>query len=229
MFIFKEMYDEVDREMNDIAIYGAGGFGREIACLIQAINQESRGNWNLIGYFDDGLAPGSKNRYGEVLGNIDTLNNRGKPLAIVLALGNPKLIKLIAEKITNPLVEFPNLFAPDLRYLDVDSLSIGKGNVVTFGCRISCKVEIGNFNILNGNVGIGHDVKIGSYNVMNPCTRISGETIIGDNNFFGVYSVVLQRKKIGNNITVSANSVISRNTIDGCYYLGNPAKKIELI
>jgi sugar O-acyltransferase (sialic acid O-acetyltransferase NeuD family) len=215
--------------MNDIAIYGAGGFGREIACLINAINQEKQGNWNFLGYFDDGLASGVTNRYGKILGNIETLNNWVKPLSIVLALGKTKPLRLIAEKISNPFISFPNLFAPDLKWLDFNSVSIGKGNIVTFGCRINCEVKIGDFNIINGNVGIGHDVQIGSYNVMNPCVRISGETIIGDSNFFGVCSVVLQQKKIGNQVTVSANSVITRNTIDGCCYLGNPARKIELL
>lgn len=35
--------------MNDIAIYGAGGFGKEIACLIYWIN-EVKPQWNLIGF-----------------------------------------------------------------------------------------------------------------------------------------------------------------------------------
>ena len=38
--------------MKNIAIYGAGGFGREVSCMLNIINQcESR--WNLIGFFDD--------------------------------------------------------------------------------------------------------------------------------------------------------------------------------
>lgn len=42
--------------MKDIAIFGAGGFGREVACLIRSINEcidvdEER--WNFIGFFDD--------------------------------------------------------------------------------------------------------------------------------------------------------------------------------
>ena len=40
--------------MKDIAIYGAGGFGREIACLIQMINKsEKKPKWNIVGFFDD--------------------------------------------------------------------------------------------------------------------------------------------------------------------------------
>lgn len=35
--------------MNDIAIYGVGGFGRELACLIHKINEKTP-IWNLIYY-----------------------------------------------------------------------------------------------------------------------------------------------------------------------------------
>ena len=39
--------------MKDIAIFGAGGFGREVACLIKRINKQQPNTWNFIGFFDD--------------------------------------------------------------------------------------------------------------------------------------------------------------------------------
>ena len=41
--------------MKDIAIFGAGGFGREVACLIKRIN-EKEPTWRFIGFFDDNEA-----------------------------------------------------------------------------------------------------------------------------------------------------------------------------
>ena len=38
--------------MKDIVIYGAGGFGREIACLLNLINEKTP-EWNIIGFLDD--------------------------------------------------------------------------------------------------------------------------------------------------------------------------------
>ncbi|MFK2343222.1 hypothetical protein ACIXN4_22170 [Bacteroides fragilis] len=35
--------------MKNIAIYGAGGYGQEVACLIKAINAIEC-QWNLIGF-----------------------------------------------------------------------------------------------------------------------------------------------------------------------------------
>ena len=39
--------------MKDIVIYGAGGYGREIACLIKRLNAVKK-EWNLLGFIDDG-------------------------------------------------------------------------------------------------------------------------------------------------------------------------------
>ena len=38
--------------MKDIAIYGAGGFGREVACILEKIN-EVEPKWHLVGFYDD--------------------------------------------------------------------------------------------------------------------------------------------------------------------------------
>ena len=60
--------------MKKVAIYGAGGFGREVACLINKINEKSL-EWDFIGFFDDGKEKGAKNEYGEVLGGLLELNS----------------------------------------------------------------------------------------------------------------------------------------------------------
>ena len=212
--------------MKDIAIYGAGGYGREIACLINQINLVQP-EWNLIGFIDDGVAPGFTNKYGRVLGNIDYLNSYNQNLSVVIAIATPEHIKNIVNKIQNPLIEFPNIIAPNVNVFDKDAFTIGKGNIVFFGSRISCDVKMGNFNLLNGLVSIGHDAQIGDFNVLQPSARISGGSSVGNENFFGVQSVVLQGIKIGNNTRIGANSVIMRHTKDNNLYFGNPAKIIN--
>ena len=212
--------------MKDLAIYGFGGFGREIACVISAIN-EIRPTWNLVGYFDDGYEPGTANRYGKVLGNIDALNQYEQELSIVMAIASPTVLHKLTEAICNPRIEYPNIIAPNVFFFDPETVTMGKGNVITFGGRISCGVKIGNFNLMNGCVSVGHDVSIGSYNMLQPETRISGETTIGDSNFFGVRSTVLQGLSIGNNVRIGTGSVIMRKTRNGMTYFGNPAKIIK--
>lgn len=211
----------------DIFIYGAGGFGREVACLINSINKAEK-RWNILGFLDDNeVLWGSKNEYGTVLGGIDYLNSFPQSVAVTLAIGSPRAVEKVAGTITNPNVTFPNLISPEVLFADDNNYSLGKGNIIQRQCTFSCNVHLGDFNTLNSGVGIGHDAVIGSYNAFMPIVRISGEVKMGDRNFFGVGSIVLQQIKIGSDIKLSAGSVLLTKPKDGCLYMGNPAKKTE--
>lgn len=212
--------------MKDIAIYGAGGFGREIACLLRLINKKVP-TWNIIGFFDDGKKIGYETEYGCVLGGIEELNAWDKHLSIVMAIGSPVSVGKIIDKITSAYIDYPNIIAPDMIFLDKHNFSMGKGNVFCMGCLMSCNVYIGDFNVFNGFVTIGHDTRIGNCNSFMPATRISGEVNIGDRNFFGVSSVVLQQIAIGCDTVVGANSLIIKKTKDGQTYIGSPASVVK--
>lgn len=209
--------------MKDIAIFGAGGFGRELACIIQQINKE-KPTWNLIGFFDDAFEAGTELQYGKALGGIDALNEWVKPISVAIALGSPKVLRAVVGKITNPNVEFPNVVAPNVLFMDEGSVIMGKGNIIFPNSLISCNVKLGDFNMLNVYTQIGHESEFGNYNVVMPTTNISGGVVIGDANLFGVKSTVLQYKKVGNEVVLSPGSVLSRTAKDGKIYLGNPAK-----
>lgn len=212
--------------MNKILIYGAGGFGREIACLINSINQVKK-DWDLIGFIDDGVSVGHSNRYGQVIGGMETLNNYPEKIAVAISVASPEILEKLTNGITNPNVWYPNLIAPDVRFHDPESFSIGEGNIIFFSCRISCEVTMGSFNIMNSLVSLGHDVSIGDRNVLNPTVRISGDCVVGNSNFFGIQSIILQGLHIGNNARIGAASVVMRDVKDKAVLFGNPAYKLK--
>ncbi|MDD2564336.1 MAG: acetyltransferase [Salinivirgaceae bacterium] len=212
--------------MQDIAILGAGGFGRELACIIRAINSVTP-TYNLIGFFDFSVPVGTDLGYGKVLGDFAEYNSWATPLCFIIGVASTGKLYKIPNDITNPNIIFPNLIAPNVLFFDQESCKMGKGNIFTFNCRISCNVKIGNFNTFNGGISLGHDVKIGNYNMLQPETRISGDTTVGDSNFFGVRSTVIQSIKIGNNVRIGAGSVVMRNTKENKLYMGNPAKIVD--
>ncbi len=217
------------KTMKDMAIYGAGGFGREVACLIKRINDKTP-TWNLIGFFDDD--PSLKGRmishFGPCLGGMDALNDYPGELAVTMALGNSHVIKFLVDNITNKKVSFPNLIDSSFVLVDPDTFKIGKGNIIQGPGVATCDVSIGDFNVLNGSIVVGHDVTIGSFNTFMPAVRVSGEVEIGELNFFGVGSIVLQQIKIRNNVRLGAGSVLMTKPKEGCLYLGVPAKKTDL-
>lgn len=219
---------EINCKMRDIAIYGAGGFGRETACLLNRINSE-KPTWNLIGFFDDGVEK-SKNisHFGSCLGNIDDLNAYNKELAVIISIGDPNMVKTIVEKIHNNKIWFPNIVHPDFKLADSESFTIGKGNIIQGGCSVSCNVIFGDFNVFNGSVAFGHDDIIGSFNSFMPTVRVSGEVKIGDCNFFGVGSIILQQLLVGNNVRLGAGSVMMYRPKNGKLYIGNPAVVFDI-
>jgi sugar O-acyltransferase (sialic acid O-acetyltransferase NeuD family) len=214
--------------MKDIAIYGAGGFGKEVATILTKINEQKL-TWNLIGFFDDGEDVGTAiSIYGKVLGGAEALNGLTKPISVVFAIGRPETLKKVYDKISNPMITFPNIIHPEVYMADERTLKIGVGNVIVRGCSFSCDVEIGDFNQFNSISALAHDVKVGSYNVLMPLTRISGEVMIGDGNLFGINSIVLQQIKIGDNKRFGPNCVLMTKPRKEGLYMGNPAKLTKL-
>lgn len=216
--------------MKDIAIFGAGGFGREVACLIRIINEANESPlWNLIGFFDDDESVKGTmiSHYGRCHGGADVLNTCENELAVVIAVGSPNAVKAIHSNITNTNIYYPNIIHPNFKIVDPESFTIGQGNIIQDGCSVSCDVSIGDFNVFNGSVVMGHDDVIGNYNTFMPAIRVSGEVTIGECNFFGVGSIILQQIKVGDNIRLGAGSVLMTKPKPGNLYIGNPAKKMK--
>ena len=216
----------IKKGMKDIAIFGAGGFGREIACMIKRINKLHFNTWNFIGFFDDDEKIWrTRNEYGKVLGGMDVLNQWEKPLNIVIAIGNPSILEQIVGKIKNSNISFPNLIDSNVEFMDKDHVEMGRGNVICMRSTISTCVKFGDFNLLNVAVGVGHDACLGNYNVLMPNVNISGGVQIGNTNLFGVKSTVLQYLKVGDRVKIGACSLLMRNAKSDNLYFGIPAER----
>ena len=213
--------------MKKIAIYGAGGCGKEVACLIERLNAAGD-DWHLIGFFDDSKpANTAVSLYGTVLGGMEELLNIKEPLAVAIAINDNRAVRRIREEITVDNIYFPNLIDPSLFCVDKRTVKMGEGNIIQNDCMISCDVTIGSFNLFNDHVVVGHDNVIGDFNGLMPAAHLSGGITIGDNNLLGVASVVIQGIVIGNGITLGANSVLMTQPRDNTTYLGVPAMKFD--
>lgn len=210
--------------MKDIAIFGAGGLGRETVCFLNILNKEGA-EWNFLGFFDDGVAKGTQvSHFGKVLGGIKEINEWEEELALLIAIGNPASVRGVRGRIENSRVYFPNIVARTVEFTDEESLIIGEGNIIGGNCRFTCNVHVGSFNLFNSGVIVGHDAVIGDYNIFMPEVRVSGEVTIGDSNLFGIASIVLQQIKVGNNVRLGAGSVLMTKPKNDNLYMGNPAK-----
>lgn len=212
--------------MKNIAIYGAGGFGREVACLLREINEVTP-QWHFVGFFDDGVPAGTRLPDGNILGGIDALNAVAEPLAIVFAIARPQTLKQLVPAVHNPNIEFPNLIAPDVHFHARDRVKLGRGNILNTRAALSCDCSFGDFNLCVFDNTFGHDSLIGDFNIFFTGTRISGNVKIGDGNVFGASSTVLQNLKIGDGNTLAAASLLITPAGNDASYIGVPAKKFN--
>ena len=207
--------------IKDISIIGAGGFGREIKQLIDEINLEKT-TWKIIGFFDSHHQPGTLINGVPVIGRDDDALRNGSE-NIVIAIGDPAVLKALGAKFLSAGKRFPNISHPTASFGDRERNKVGFGNVFTYGFHMTTNVELGNFNIFNTRVTLGHDVKIGSHNVFLPNVQLSGNVSVGDENVFGLNSSVLQKKKIGSRNTIGAHSFVATDLTSEQQVFGIPA------
>lgn len=213
--------------MNKVAIIGAGGLGREVKYLIDDINAVSLSKIELIGYYDDAISKGQV-IVGTItcLGKIEDLLHYTDDLGIVFGLGDTlikKQILTIIEK--NKFLNYPNIIHPNAHI--TKGVLFGKGNLIAYGCFLSCDVVIGDFNFMNTYCAVGHNTVIGNGNVFMPRVQISGDVIIGNENFWGMSASVLQGKKVGDENKINGYTFLTKSISNKRVYFGVPGKKIN--
>lgn len=212
--------------MKDIAIFGVGGFGREVLALIQNINQVEP-EWNVLGFFDDGYEKGLIINGYPTLGTVDDLNRWKTEIAVAICIGNPVVKKKVFNKIHNPRVSFPTLLHPSVWIGDNNFVEMGKGCIVCAGNLITTNVRIGDFVILNLGCTVGHDTVIHDYAAFMPSVNISGEVVIGEGVYVGTGAKIINQLEIGEYAIVGAGAVVSKSLPSHCTAVGVPAKPIK--
>jgi hypothetical protein len=119
-----------------LAIYGAGGFGREIALMINQINQY-KPEWNLLGFFDDKVKD-MVDSYS-ILGDLIKLNSWDTPLSVAIAIASPHVCLSGSVEIGESC--FIGASACVLQNLNIeDNVIVGAGAVVTKNVDSNCTV-----------------------------------------------------------------------------------------
>ena len=213
-------------KVKTIYIVGTSGFAKEVAQLIRTVDNNEQA-WGRICYVSESKVDiGRKLCYGSVDRVDDDLVSIGESVDVVLALGDPKIRSRVYENLKiNKKLNFPNIIHPDCK-IDLNYVSLGIGNILTSGVKITCDINIGNFNILNLNSTVGHDVRIGSFNTLNPGCSVSGFVSIGDQCLIGTCSCVIDKVDIVSNVKVGAGAVVAKSIIEHGTYVGIPARKL---
>lgn len=205
--------------MTEIAIFGAGGFGREVNLIVQQLIKKGY-PYHFLGYFDD---EDKSAEFGKLyLGNIEKLNHWERPISIALAIGDGKTRKKVVGKITNPRVEFSKVVSPYAIFNDL--IKIGRGSIICAGANLTTNINVGQFALINLNATIGHDCQLGDYSSLMPGANLAGDVKLKECAFVGSGANVLNGLEMGENSVLGAGGVLTKNLEANKTAIGVPAK-----
>lgn len=212
--------------MKDLVIIGAGGFGREVAWLIEDINEKSN-EWNLLGFIDENRESHGKILNGyKVLGGFEFFEDK-QEIFYVCAVGNSKIKKkLVEEKCSRYNIIPATLIHPSVIISKKHNI-IGEGCIICAGSIITVNTKINNHVTINLDCTIGHDVVIEEFTTIYPSVNVSGNCNISQCVELGTGSQIIQGKNIGSNTIVGAGSVVVRDIDEGRVAVGIPARVIK--
>ncbi len=212
--------------MKKIYIIGAGGFGREVAWLIERINHNHK-EWDIQGFLDDNNEKhGQPEGHYRVLGGCDILKECKEEVWAVCAVGSAHVRKKIINRVMQyENVKFATLIDPSVLYSD--SVKIGEGTIVCAGCILTVDISIGRHVLINLDCTVGHDAVLEDFVTVYPSVNISGNVFLGANAEVGTGCHIIQGISIGEEAILGAGSVVIRDIPDKCTAVGSPAKVIK--
>ena len=210
-----------------ITIYGASGFGREVAWLIQSCDY-----YEVVCFIDDDTS-----KHGASLNEIPimSLENASKlfPGAFVVGgVGVPKTRQLLMEKARAAGFQFETIIHP--RVERSQWIEVGIGTVICAGNILTTNITLGEHVQINLDCTIGHDVVMGSYTTLAPGVHVSGWVHFGKRVYVGTGAVIINGTEekpimIGDDAVIGAGACVTKSIPKAVTVVGVPAKIIKSI
>ena len=213
---------------NQIAVYGAGGFGREVAWLAQSdpIGGECV---EVVCFIDDDEAV-----CGAILNDLEVLplsraKEKYSSACVVSGIGVPKMRELTMGKARAAGFGFATLIH---RRTEMSKwVEIGEGAVICAGNILTTNVILGKHVQINLDCTIGHDVVMGDYATLAPGVHVSGCVHIGKRAYIGTGAVIINGTQnnpliIGDDVIIASGACVTKSIRYGTWG-GVPARPFQ--
>jgi len=213
-----------------LVIVGAGGFGREVHHVVEAMIATGVA-LDLVGYVDDqGSSDELLARLGTSrLGGVDVLcdGNRddgpvGGDVGYVIAIGAGEVRRTIDERLTAAGRQALILVHP-MATVGGDN-RIAEGCILTAGSRVTTNITLGRHTQLHVNSTIGHDSVLDDFVSVYPGATVSGNVHLNEGVTIGTGANVLPGLTVGAGAFVGAGAVVTADVEPGVTVAGVPAR-----
>jgi sugar O-acyltransferase (sialic acid O-acetyltransferase NeuD family) len=214
-----------------LVLVGAGGFGRESAELVRAVNEAHSGpRWALAGFVDDDDKLWGRSVSGTpVLGGIDSLADL-PDARVVLCTGHPGNFRS-KERIARRLALEPERYATLVHPSTVlpASCRIGHGTVMMAGCVVTADVELGAHVGVMPQAVFTHDDRLEDFVTVGAGVRVAGAVQVGEGAYLGSGCLIRENRTIGPWALVGMGAVVTRNVPAGEVWAGAPARFLKRV
>jgi sugar O-acyltransferase (sialic acid O-acetyltransferase NeuD family) len=207
-----------------VAIYGAGGFAREVAWLLSTL--EKCKNYDVLGYIEDGAD------HGRILNGKPVLSwerfcDLHRESHIAVAVGNPQSRQKLAMKCAEAGFSFATLIHHSVEMSDF--VELGTGSIICCGSILTVNITIEQHVHINLDCTIGHDVRIGEFTTLAPGVHVSGRVHIGKFVYVGTGANIINGTTdnplvIGDGTVIGAGACVIKSTEPNSLYAGVPAE-----